>query len=226
MKKLLFLFLVLATFAILNCSNNDDMPCLLCSEDSQNGSYVYCLYNDSYDYMCEYMRDYECYNYYDGVGFSNSSDCYNRLYEYPQPPPSSSSVATNVYCFYNSGNSYRCEYMSDYNCSYNYSGVGYSNYNECDYRIPSSSSVRSSSSATVTSYGHYCRLDNASYQYCYDISSTIQAYQQAIQTYQQYAQQNPQYADAYYQAIQQYQQYVSNPQLICGNSYTYTQSCP
>jgi len=36
MKKLLFLFSALATFAILGCGNNDDMPCPTCGYDYQS----------------------------------------------------------------------------------------------------------------------------------------------------------------------------------------------
>jgi len=68
MRKLLFLlFTAFATFAILNCSADDDMPCLSCEDPFP--PYVYCLVDFYGYYTCEYMSGYECYiNNYNEAG--------------------------------------------------------------------------------------------------------------------------------------------------------------
>ncbi|MDR2554436.1 MAG: hypothetical protein LBC64_03310, partial [Fibromonadaceae bacterium] len=105
MRKLLFLlFAAFAAFAILNCSADDDMPCMSCKHDpypSQGGGYfpqnqyAYCLIRDSYYgyYECEYMSVYDCDYDYGGETYSDDYTCGDYWWQSsnPQPPPSSSS---------------------------------------------------------------------------------------------------------------------------------------
>jgi len=200
MKKLLFP--ALATFAILSCSNHDDMPCVLCSN-----SYVYCLYNSGNSYRCEYMSTNNCYHV--GVGYNNSSDCNYRLYSSSSNIPSSSS--NNI-----------------------------SSSSSISSSISSSSSS-SNNSVVATCSGQYCRLYNAAYPngyYCFDMSSAIQScqqnissYQRGIEMYQQAIQRDPQNTQTYQSMIETYQRLIQacqNSSSICsnyGSDYTYTQSC-
>jgi uncharacterized protein (TIGR02145 family) len=93
MRKL-FLFPVLAAFAILGCSNNDDMPCVTCGGQPQN-TYAYCLYyNSGYgDYRCSYMSVYEC----NGVLYNDDYDCEYELRYYYSSSSSSFRSSSSSY---------------------------------------------------------------------------------------------------------------------------------
>jgi len=88
MRKLLFLF-----FAVVfwGCSNNDDLPCVACGNQSQ-GSY-YCLtYNDS-NYQCRYVNG-GC----SGQNYGNDNTCGGYLWNNKSSSsmPSSSSSAEYI----------------------------------------------------------------------------------------------------------------------------------
>ena len=127
----------IATFAILSCSSNDDMPRV-------SERFTYCLlYYPKSGYVCEYVSVDEC-DKLNGNDYSDALTCKSRLQLYSSSSQSQNSYA---YCLYYS-NGYRCEYMSVSECN----GIGtvYTN-NTCGGNLQPSSSSRPSSSSYYSS---------------------------------------------------------------------------
>jgi len=137
MRKLLFLlFPAFLALSILNCSNNDDMPCMTCDSRGQSllqNSFGYCYrYIGGGSYSCDYMSASDC-----GGSFYTSSNCGGNY----QPN-------TYGYCYYYSGvGSYSCSYMSASDCDWE-GGNLYSSSNCGGNWHPSSSSSSSRPSSS------------------------------------------------------------------------------
>jgi len=116
MKKLLFI--ALATFIILSCSSDDNMPCVTCIANSKS----YCFYYSGGSNRCNLMSVREC-EENSGDNYGNDKTCGDM----------GSKQDSYAYCLYYSGgsSSYRCSSMSTTECKEK-NGKTYGNDKTCD----------------------------------------------------------------------------------------------